>query len=484
MATKATKLKTTKATQLKETSTDKAASKKEKVGGATVYQKQTSPTNIRKSRTGLKVDLPGGDVAEDGQEYSQVWEKYKGEKKTKTAALTGATGEGGTPSPYDSLGYAGSTPTASTPSTQTASPSAEKDWKGEYERLLSEKDNERERQDQIYRETLAAEREAKKAEREAKKKQTRDDLWESLEYTYGKKREKSDREYDQLASRTDRQMLSRGMQRSSYGAQTLANVGRQKIEAQGDIYDAQIADYHDRVTQLERDEQQQENWEAQFDETRRQYDTNLAYQRERAAVQDTQWQKSFEENARQFNENLASNERIAAGHDATSIATANISAQASMYSADTSRAIAQMQDATSRWATEQQMGLSREQMAQQAGLTREQMALQRELSQASQSSSDLTASRSWAMQLLTAGVMPSDAELQAIGMTKEQAEKLLKKPASAQPSRPTNPTNPNPTNPQTPQQPSDSSFLSSLFGGSTGSGSGLGSFWMKALHLE
>lgn len=121
----------------------------------------------------------------------------------------------------------------------------------------------------------------------------RDRLWDSLNYSYGKKRESSDEQFRQAYSQADRQMLSRGMQRSSYGAQTLANIDQRRVEAQNDIYDNQIADYENRLYQLERDEKADDQWERQFAEGQRQYNENLGFQRERAAAQDNQWQQSF-----------------------------------------------------------------------------------------------------------------------------------------------------------------------------------------------
>ena len=62
----------------------------------------------------------------------------------------------------------------------------------------------------------------------------RERLWDSLNYSYGKKGERLAQEYDKARATADRQMQSRGMQRSSYGAQTLANMDRQKIDALDD----------------------------------------------------------------------------------------------------------------------------------------------------------------------------------------------------------------------------------------------------------
>lgn len=62
-----------------------------------------------------------------------------------------------------------------------------------------------------------------------------------LQDTYDQQREASARDYRQRYSQADRQMLSRGMQRSSYGAQVLANINQQGAEAQQRLWDAQGA---------------------------------------------------------------------------------------------------------------------------------------------------------------------------------------------------------------------------------------------------
>ena len=133
-----------------------------------------------------------------------------------------------------------------------------------------------------------------KTQQDVDQMSVKDRLWDSLSNVYGQKTEDSNKAYDQAMSQADRQLLSRGMQRSSYGAQTLANIGQQKIEAQNKIASEQIADYENRLYQIERDEKADEQWERQFAENVRQYDTTLAYNKERAAVADQQWQKSFD----------------------------------------------------------------------------------------------------------------------------------------------------------------------------------------------
>ena len=80
----------------------------------------------------------------------------------------------------------------------------------------------------------------------AQQAQARNDLAlqqqrEGLQRTYDKQREASQKEYENAYSRADRQQLSRGMQRSSYTAQVLANLTQEGAEAQQELWDAQGA---------------------------------------------------------------------------------------------------------------------------------------------------------------------------------------------------------------------------------------------------
>ena len=63
----------------------------------------------------------------------------------------------------------------------------------------------------------------------------------SLQAAYDTQREESQRQYQRAYSQADRQLLSRGMQRSSYGNSTLANINTESSRAQDKIYQAQIA---------------------------------------------------------------------------------------------------------------------------------------------------------------------------------------------------------------------------------------------------
>lgn len=64
---------------------------------------------------------------------------------------------------------------------------------------------------------------------------------EALDYAFQKQHEAAEKEYNQAYSQADRQMLSRGMQRSSYGAQTLANIRQQLSDVHVDLDSQQAA---------------------------------------------------------------------------------------------------------------------------------------------------------------------------------------------------------------------------------------------------
>ena len=159
-----------------------------------------------------------------------------------------------------------------------------------------------------------------------------------LQQTYDKQREASKEEYEQIYSQSDRQSISRGMQRSSYNAQTLANIDLEAAKAQQEIYNAQAsaenqissqqtllaAQLADQLSQY--DASQAADVLARIDELEaREYDrstsakntkNNLTLQvyallndQLQQQVQYKQWLAEFNENVRQFNAQLAENAR-------------------------------------------------------------------------------------------------------------------------------------------------------------------------------
>ena len=137
-------------------------------------------------------------------------------------------------------------------------------------------------------------------------------LWQSLNDTYGQQRKDSAEQYAKAYAQADRQALSRGMQRSSYNNQTLANIAQKGIEANNNIYNAQSADYQNRIGEIERQEKEEEWREREFAANRedaawsKEFQTNqFEYGKSRDLVADAQWQKEYEEKLRQFNEQMA-----------------------------------------------------------------------------------------------------------------------------------------------------------------------------------
>jgi len=159
---------------------------------------------------------------------------------------------------------------------------------------------------------------------------------EGLATTYDKQREQSAKQYAQAYSQADRQLLRRGMQRSSYGAQSLANISTQGIEAQQTIADAQAAaeanideqrtllqqqlaaqlsqytasqqaDVLNRLRQLQDQEynRQVDAWKSQSTLLQQLYQNE--YQQERDAIADAQWERTFAENQRQFDDTMEYN---------------------------------------------------------------------------------------------------------------------------------------------------------------------------------
>lgn len=122
-----------------------------------------------------------------------------------------------------------------------------------------------------------------------------DRLWDSLNYSYGVARDDLAKQYRQAYSQADRGMLGRGMQRSSYGAQTLANIQQEGLRQQENNWNQQIADYENRLQDIEQQEWQRGFQEKQFDEGVRQYNQNFTYQQGRDAVTDKQWQMAFDQ---------------------------------------------------------------------------------------------------------------------------------------------------------------------------------------------
>lgn len=116
----------------------------------------------------------------------------------------------------------------------------------------------------------------------------------SIQAGYDAQRKASDRQYAENRAAADRAALGRGMGRSSYNLQNMANIANKGAEANQEIWRNQQADLNKFAYQLNQDMQDQANWQAQMD-----------YQKDRDRIADEQWQKQFDEGIRQFNAQLA-----------------------------------------------------------------------------------------------------------------------------------------------------------------------------------
>lgn len=160
----------------------------------------------------------------------------------------------------------------------------------------------------------------------------------TLGQSYDRQAEESAKQYNQAYSQADRQMLSRGMQRSSYGAQVLANLSEQGARAQRDIQEQrtaaesnlaaqrtqvaqqlsdtlsgyarnQASDVQARARQLETENYDRATASAQYKNQLAADLYDRAVQSDRNAVADSQWVQQMNENQRQFAASQAESQR-------------------------------------------------------------------------------------------------------------------------------------------------------------------------------
>lgn len=196
-----------------------------------------------------------------------------------------------------------------------------------------------------------------KTKKEVEQMNTSDRLWDSLNHSYGLQREEIGRNYDKAYSQADRQALSRGMQRSSYNAQNLANINEQRNNALSQNYSNQIADYENRLTQQEQLDKENERWERQFAEGQRQFDAGQQLQREENALN-----RAFQTSEREAQQGWQS------GENALNRAF-NTSEREAQQNYNTSERIAQQQfsSAENAAARDWQAGQTAAQQAWQSG---------------------------------------------------------------------------------------------------------------------
>ena len=170
--------------------------------------------------------------------------------------------------------------------------------------------------------------------------------------TYGTQVTASQKEYANTYSQAARETLSRGMQRSTYNNQTLANVNTKAAEAKQTIYNAQAAaesnieaqrtslasqlaaqimqydasqaaDIQKRIAEIGTEEYQKTQDDiantlnqAQLDEQTRQFDADQASQAAQDQIENALAQAQLDEEARQFNV-TQSNKKSSSGRSGT-----------------------------------------------------------------------------------------------------------------------------------------------------------------------
>ena len=156
-----------------------------------------------------------------------------------------------------------------------------------------------------------------------------------LQPAYDKQRSATAEAFAGAYSQADRQALSRGMQRSSYNAQTLSNIGIKGAKAQDDINAAQRMDEtnigQNRALQTEQYAQNMRRLETDYwtnvsayQDQLRNLDYDRAWQSQQAAnqtllslyqlsLQQYQFEAQMAENARQFNASLTASKSTGSG---------------------------------------------------------------------------------------------------------------------------------------------------------------------------
>ena len=132
-------------------------------------------------------------------------------------------------------------------------------------------------------------------------------LWQSLDNSYAQQTKQSNESYDRAIAQQDQAFMNRGMQRSSYAGQTLANMQKQKIEAQNQIASNQIADYQSRLNALEQQELENQRYERQFEYQQERDKIADAFNERQFQAQQDQWKQQFEYNKKTAEQQLAFN---------------------------------------------------------------------------------------------------------------------------------------------------------------------------------
>lgn len=150
---------------------------------------------------------------------------------------------------------------------------------------------------------------------------TRTKLYQSLGYTYGQQMDESDKAYDKEISQQANAALARGMGRSSYALQTQANLQNQKAEARNKLGQALIADYQNRVTQIDEAEaarefqkserEAQQAWQSSENALARAFQTSEREAQQAYSTGEREAQQAYSTSEREASQKYSTAERLA-----------------------------------------------------------------------------------------------------------------------------------------------------------------------------
>ena len=150
---------------------------------------------------------------------------------------------------------------------------------------------------------------------------TRTKLYQSLGYTYGQQMDESDKAYDKEISQQANAALARGMGRSSYALQTQANLQNQKAEARNKLGQALIADYQNRVTQIDEAEaarefqkserEAQQAWQSSENALARAFQTSEREAQQAYSTGEREAQQAYSTSEREASQKYSTAERFA-----------------------------------------------------------------------------------------------------------------------------------------------------------------------------
>lgn len=270
-----------------------------------------------------------------------------------------------------------------------------------------------------------------KSQADVEAQDTKTRLWQSLQQSYDQQRKQSNESYDQAIAQTDRSMIGRGMQRSSYLGQTLANMQAKKVEAENQITGDQIADFQNRLNTLEQQEKEDERWERQFQANRedtawqqnfQQSEANRQqgnWEREYAANRaDTTWSQNFQQSEAQrqqgnFEKEYAANRADTAWNQRFQ----QSEVERQQANADREFAANREDTAWSQQMQEKQFSFSQEQWEEQKAQWREQFDYNKK-------TTDQQIAYNYIMNMLEKGDSPSDALLKQAGISRKDYNQM------------------------------------------------------------